>query len=433
MSFPSYLSELPLDTPVSWQVSHGDRECRGEVLLTSSWKPELEKLAWGKDFGLIFLTRAGEVPPLPDPRLVVVIPAPTRKQVREKSPREEARLYALGKIIAQAPFAVTPEQVFSLEDNPRRFDLLARALLEHIETRFPFLPQAERARRYLEGMELPEGEMALDRASLLEQLSPDYLLRSPHLWESIRALFDWLRAQYAPLYREHHRQHHQEISRMRARLEEKGSWVTALGRLNSLAALGKPLGAGLVGEYQGLLDRLRPCPAGEVPLEEAPCCSLCHLGLLTTPPRGEVEAFLEGLQKALKGQLHRLSRRVIGRIMAETGTVSERFIQTAQVHKLSGLAEVLDEEVVSFTRELLEEGLRAFPPHVEVQAFLQALQGTLRGHIHRLSLRVISRMLGQDRSGLERFVQAVQVSDLSGLAELLDEELLAFIRGLLAE
>ncbi|MBU2009224.1 MAG: hypothetical protein KJ624_05225 [Chloroflexi bacterium] len=355
MSFPSYLSELPLDTPLSWQVSHGGRECRGEVLLTSSWKPGLENLALGKDFGLIFLTRAQEVPPPPDPRLVVVVPAPARKQVKERSPREEARLYGLGRIIAQAPFTVTPEQVFSLEDNPRRFDLLARALLEHIEGRFPFLPQAERARRYLEGVELPEGEMALDRASLLEQLSPDYLLKSPHLWESIKALFDWLRSQYVPVYREHHRQYHQEISRMRARLEEKESWVMALGRLNSLSALGEPLGAGLAGEYLGLLEGLRPCPAVEVPLKEGPCCSLCHLGLLMTLPQGEVEAFLQGLQRALQGQLQRLSRRVIGRIMAQPSPRLERFIQAVQVSDLSGLAELLDEEVLVFIRGLLEE------------------------------------------------------------------------------
>lgn len=355
MSFPSYLSELPLDTPLSWQVSHGGRECRGEVLLTSSWKPELEKLCRGKDFGLIFLTRAQEVPPLPDPRLVVVIPAPTRKAVKERSPREEARLYGLGKIIAQAPFTVTPEQVFSLEDNPRRFDLLARALLEHIEAHFPFLPQAERARRYLEGMELPEGEMALDRASLLEQLSPDYLLKSPHLWESIKALFDWLRSQYVPVYREHHRQYHQEVSRMRARLEERENWVIALGRLNSLSALGEPLGAGLAGEYQRLRERLRPCPASEVQMEEGPYCSLCHLGLLMTLPQGEVEAFLQGLQRALQGQLHRLSRRVIGRIVGQKSTRLERFIQAVQVSDLSGLAELLDEELLAFIRGLLEE------------------------------------------------------------------------------
>lgn len=355
MSFPSHLSELPLDMPLPWQVSHGGRECRGEVLLTASWEPGLEKLCRGKDFGLIFLTRAQEVPSLPDPRLVVIVPASTRKAVRERSPREEARLYGRGTIVAQAPFTVTPEQVFSLEDNPRRFDLLARALLEHIEARFPFLPHAQSARRYLEGMELPEGEMALDRASLLEQLSPDYLLKSPHLWESIKALFDWLCSQYVPLYREHHRQYHQEISQMRARLEERESWATALDRLNSLSALGEPLGADLAGEYQRLLDKLRPCPAKEVQMEEGPCCSLCHLDLLTNPPQGEVEAFLEALRKALQGQLHRLSRRVIGRIIGQERTRLERFIQTVQVSDLSGLAEIVDEEVLDFIRGLLEE------------------------------------------------------------------------------
>jgi len=142
---------------------------------------------------------------------------------------------------------------------------------------------------------------------------------------------------------------------MRARLQEKESWVAALGRLNSLSALGEPLGAGLAGEYQGLLDRLRPCPAVEVPLEEGPRCSLCHLALLTSLPQGELEAFLRVLQGAMQGQLHRLSRRVIGRIMGQKSTRLERFIQAVQVSDLSGLAELLDEELLAFIRGLLEE------------------------------------------------------------------------------
>ena len=355
MSYLSQLSELPLDTPLPWQVWHEGRERRGDVLVTASWEPGLEKLAQGKDFGLIFLTRAQEVPPVPDPRLVVVIPGPARKVIRERSPREEARLYIRGTIVAQAPFTVTPEQVFSLEDNPQRFELLARALVERLEVRFPFLPKAERARRYLEGMELPDGEMALDRASLLEQLSPDYLLKNPHLWESIEALYTWLRSQYTPLYRQHHRAYHQEISSMRGRLEEKKSWVAALDRLNSLSALGEALGPGLAGEYESLMGRLRPCPVQEVPMEEEPSCPSCRLGLTASPPREEVEAFLLALQKALQAQLRRLSRRAIGRIMGQERTRLEKFIQAVQVSDLSGFAELLDEELLGFVRELLKE------------------------------------------------------------------------------
>ena len=72
-------------------------------------------------------------------------------------------------------------------------------------------------------------------------------------------------------------------------------------------------------------------------------------------------------------------------------------------------------------------------PQEEVEAFLRALQGAMQGQLHRLSRRVIGRIMGQKSTRLERFIQAVQVSDLSGLAELLDEEVLVFIRGLLEE
>jgi hypothetical protein len=355
VNLPSQLSELPLDTPLPLQVWHEGRQRSGQVLLASTWKPGLESVCKGKDFCIVFLTHAQEVPPPPDPRLVVVVPGPAGKAIREKSPHEEARVYGRGTIVAQAPFAITPQQVFSIEDNPRRFELLARALLEHVASRFPFLPQAEEARRYLEGMDLPEGEMALDKTSLLEQLSPDYLLRNPHLWESIQALFTWLRSQYAALYRQHHRQYHQEISSLRARLEEKAKLVQALARLNSLAALGEPLGTNLAGEYQALLERLKPCQVKEVPLEEGPTCPSCHLDLTATPPQAEVEAFLRALGQALNRQLYRLSRRVIGNIMAQEGTRLEKFIRAAQVADLSDLPELLDDEVLAFIRELLKE------------------------------------------------------------------------------
>ena len=212
MTLPPLLSELPPDTPLPWRVVHQGREYQGQVFLASSWQPGLESCAPEQDFCLVFLAHPQEVLAPPDPRVVVVVPGPRpRRALREVSAAQEAQLYARGRILARTALPVTPDQVFGLPQNEDRFNLLAQALIDRLERDYPFLGEAYKARQYLEGMELPPGELALDCASLKEQLTPDYLLKNPHLWESVKVLFDWLRSRYIPLYLEHHRRYQSEV------------------------------------------------------------------------------------------------------------------------------------------------------------------------------------------------------------------------------
>ena len=96
---------------------------------------------------------------------------------------------------------------------------------------------------YLDGAELREGdsELAMDRLSILEQLDLDNLLAAPHLWASLKTLFDWFKSRYRALYLSHHQDYHRGLSSLRGRLDRAQPEVKALGLLNTIAELGEPL------------------------------------------------------------------------------------------------------------------------------------------------------------------------------------------------
>jgi hypothetical protein len=75
------------------------------------------------------------------------------------------------------------------------------------------------------------------------------------------------------------------------------------------------------------------------------------------------------------------------------------------------------------------------PPTTDAQRVQQAIQRGLEGQQARLAQRVVNRLLarpgraGSDR--LDRFIEVVQASDLTGLAAVLDDGLVAFLQDLL--
>lgn len=91
-------------------------------------------------------------------------------------------------------------------------------------------------------------------------------------------------------------------------------------------------------------------------MDEQPTCSHCGLLLTADPPQREVERFLHQLKQALKEQHRRLSSEAIGRILAQSGERRiDQFIKVVQTSDLSSLANVLDDELVEFLRQLLRE------------------------------------------------------------------------------
>jgi hypothetical protein len=75
------------------------------------------------------------------------------------------------------------------------------------------------------------------------------------------------------------------------------------------------------------------------------------------------------------------------------------------------------------------------PPAADATRVLQSMERGLQGQQARLAQRVVNRLLarpgraGSDR--LDRFIEVVQASDLTGLASVLDDGLIAFLQDLL--
>ncbi len=75
------------------------------------------------------------------------------------------------------------------------------------------------------------------------------------------------------------------------------------------------------------------------------------------------------------------------------------------------------------------------PPTADATRVTHAIQLGLEGQQARLAQRVVTRLLARsDRAGsdrLDRFIEVVQASDLTGLASILDDGLIAFLEDLL--
>ncbi len=234
------------------------------------------------------------------------------------------------------------------------------SLCQRLEELRPIIPEILAVKAYLEGAEVDEGdaELAMDRISILEQMDIHSLLTNPHLWSSLKTIFDWFKSRYRSLYLSHHQAYHRELSSLRHLLARAGPEVDALKRLNSIPELGEPQGRELEGEYQRLLEQIKPCPdwEGKISLDLEPICAGCRLALSMSPSTKEVEGFRQKLEQALREQQRRLSSEAIRQILAQSREKRiDRFIKVVQTSDLSPLVNVLDDELVSFLRQLLAE------------------------------------------------------------------------------
>ena len=214
-----------------------------------------------------------------------------------------------------------------------------------------------RARAYLDAVSLPEGqeEMALDLSSLRQQLELDNVVQNPHLCPSLQALFAWFRSRYAKLYRERHLRHQREMAAVLRKIEQARPAVAALARLNTLRELGPPVSAHLPTEFARLASTLKCClQEAAQGLDEAPRCALCGLGPEEQAPVAYVERLSAELERALGEQNRRLSAEAICQILAQSSEdLVDRFIKIVQASDLSALANILDDRLAGFLRDLL--------------------------------------------------------------------------------
>ena len=263
------------------------------------------------------------------------------------------RLPRLGRCKSYQQFYQTVQQEYRAPSALAEDISLHRRLCQLSE----IAPQVLKVKAYLDGVVLREsdGELIMDRLSLLEQLTLSNLLAAPHLWPSIETLFDWFKPRYGTIYQSFHSNYNQELASLHSSLLAVKVKLEALRRLNSITELGPPLAEELLHEYEPLLAEAKPCPATKVPIEDQPLCPYCGLMLTATPP-SEVEQFLNRLHQALSEQHRRLSAEAIRQILSQVNESRvDQFVKVIQTSDLSSLANVLDDDLVAFLRQLLAD------------------------------------------------------------------------------
>ncbi|MFW6116514.1 MAG: hypothetical protein ACOC6F_02190, partial [bacterium] len=211
-------------------------------------------------------------------------------------------------------------------------------------------------------------ELAGDRMAIQERLKLKTLAAQPSLWPSIHAQFKNLRSRYRSLYQIHHRDAYKAIAQIQDDLAEVARRLKGLQWLNTIEALGHPLGEGLPERYARLEARLETCDVAvnEVNVEVTPVCDSCRLPLSRQAPVNEACRLRRDLEDALGEQLRRLKTEAIRKVLAESETDRmEQLVKAIELSSLDSLVDVLDEELVTFiTRTLEMQGVSTVPTSV---------------------------------------------------------------------
>lgn len=308
---------------------------------------------------------------LPHPRARVVRPERVRARLRgallqiartQHEPTAAEAVARLGAIAA----AAAPEAVVASLAELKEDVALVRCLAEHPEE----ASELAAMRAYVDGAK-PNPQMRVllvDHAVTREQLSFVALLSEPRELDRMRGTFEMFQGAYVASYVEHHQRYWQAFARLRSALDEAAPTAEALARLNTLRALGRPMGGAALAAYERLTRRQQGCAAQnlESALRERPTCPACGISLEASAPSGEAEEVMRRLHGALARQQARLASEAVRRILARGGERIEQFLQIVQASDLAGLAQVLDDELLAFLRELLSEPTAPTPEALDL-------------------------------------------------------------------
>ena len=136
----------------------------------------------------------------------------------------------------------------------------------------------------------------------------------------------------------------------------------ALARLDEIAELGTPTGEGLPALAEELRNTVIACGVERAPEDviRAPICPGCGMHLGATPPTNDVKQTVALVDEALTTQNRRLATLVTHRLIERKDHDGvDTFVSVVQVSDLVGLANVLDDRLVDFIRNLLRNETRA--------------------------------------------------------------------------
>lgn len=176
--------------------------------------------------------------------------------------------------------------------------------------------------------------------------------------DALDARFQKFKWTYVQRYRAEHEKWRIEMERLAPLAGDARRHAEALRRLNAIAALGSPEGAGLATRLPALEARVRQCERDE-PLapETTPCCPRCDFALGAPSPRAELTDLLEQLRRALQAKLATLSRGAIARLIQQHDHNHrlEGLLKIIQAAQTDALVQVLDERLARYLARLLDE------------------------------------------------------------------------------
>ncbi len=201
------------------------------------------------------------------------------------------------------------------------------------------------------------GALATERRLLEAELGA----RAPYsrAREALEGRFEKFKWAYVENYRNAHEQWRAEMERASALAIDIDRGVQALGRLNSLAALGEPLGAGLESQARQACEAIKVCPLdGQFSASAAARCPECAYVLGTPAPAPALAELLDKTRRALREKFTALSRGAIARLIRKYDRSHrlDGFLKITQAAQTEALAAVLDDQLTAYLARLLKEG-----------------------------------------------------------------------------
>jgi hypothetical protein len=240
-------------------------------------------------------------------------------------------------------------------------------------------PRLREMREYLRATELmPDlagvsaGEFvgdapAVDKAVAAAQIECQLLLAALEAamprWDSrsietLQIRFQKFKWNYIQIYQAAHERWRRQSERVAIELADAREHFGALGRLNSIAALGAPIGEALGMRVEELGRQIVRCAAdAPITLDLVPRCPRCGFVLGTALPASALGEVFEEMRRALKAKLAALSHDAIARLIRQhdRGHRLDGFLKITQAAHTDALVRVLDDNLARYLGRLLDE------------------------------------------------------------------------------
>ncbi len=181
-------------------------------------------------------------------------------------------------------------------------------------------------------------------------------IRSAALLDALEARFERFKWTYTTHYRAAHEEWRNELKEIAAIIEEGEKYRLALSRLEKIPIL--RAGTELPDEFAVLSRRVTPCSLqGRLAPEIMPLCPSCKFVIGTPSSRKNLEDITARMKRLLEAKLAILSQNVIRRLIHyhHRNDRLEGFLKITQAAQAGALIEILDDELVAYLAELLDE------------------------------------------------------------------------------